>query len=95
MEVNGPGPVQSNFPIKPTGNPPPEVEKVTEPKPAAQRDEVEISSAGQKLDKLNQSSKMRQERLARIKADIEAGVYETPEKLDAALDKLLGEIGED
>ena len=32
-------------------------------------------------------------RLARIKAEIEAGEYETPDKLDAALSRLFDEIG--
>ncbi len=32
----------------------------------------------------------RAERLARIKREIEAGTYETPEKLDAAIERMLG-----
>lgn len=47
------------------------------------------------LDDLSQSSAVRAERLAQIKADIEAGTYETPEKLEAALSKMLGELGLD
>ncbi|MBT5019782.1 hypothetical protein OAF42_03050 [Planctomicrobium sp.] len=35
-----------------------------------------------------------EERLARIKAEIEAGVYETPEKLEIAIDRMFGAISE-
>jgi hypothetical protein len=41
---------------------------------------------------LDQSSDLHQARLDRIKADIKAGVYETPEKLESALGNLLKEI---
>jgi negative regulator of flagellin synthesis FlgM len=47
------------------------------------------------LDELNRAPEVRAERLAQIKAAIEAGTYETPEKLEAALSKLLDEIGFD
>ncbi|WP_437194167.1 hypothetical protein [Planctomicrobium sp. SH527] len=36
------------------------------------------------------SVETRAERLARIKREIEAGTYETPEKLDAAIERMLG-----
>lgn len=35
-----------------------------------------------------------EERLARIKAEIEAGVYETPEKLEIAIDRMFGAFSE-
>jgi negative regulator of flagellin synthesis FlgM len=91
MEVSGPGSVQGGFPIKQT-QPATEVEKAAEPQPVTPRDEVEISSVGKILDDLTQSSEVRAERLAQIKAAIEAGTYETPEKLEAAVEKLLDEI---
>ncbi|GAB4137174.1 MAG: hypothetical protein Tsb009_04610 [Planctomycetaceae bacterium] len=94
MPVNGPGPVQNSFPIK-SSFPSPPVQKATEAKPAAPRDEVEISSAGKMLDSLNQSGEVRAERLARIKSAIDAGEYETPEKLEAALMRMLQEINND
>jgi len=37
----------------------------------------------------------RAERLARIKAEIEAGEYETEEKLEKAIDRMLGVLLED
>lgn len=96
MDVSGPGSVRGAFPVR-------SVQPATEAKPAAEasrpsgpqpvRDEVEISSAGRMMDSLSRSSEVRSERLAQIKAAIEAGTYETPEKLEAALDKMFREIG--
>jgi anti-sigma28 factor (negative regulator of flagellin synthesis) len=94
MEVNGPGSVSGASPLKPI---PPEVQapKPEQSLPAPTQDEVEISSAGKMLDKLNQSSEVHAERLAQIKAAIDAGEYETSAKLEAAVQKLLDEIGVD
>lgn len=91
MAVNGPGPVQNPNPVKTTFTTPP-VKKTTETRPATPRDEVEISTAGKMFDSLNQSGDVRAERLANIKTAIDAGKYETPEKLEAALLKMLQEI---
>jgi len=91
MEVHGPGSIQRSVPIRqqqPSAAPP-KGEPVT---PAAQRDQVEISSVGKLLDKASQSPEVRAARLEQIKAAINAGEYETPEKLEAALEKLLGSI---
>jgi hypothetical protein len=38
---------------------------------------------------------LRAQRLAQIKAAIDADTYETPDKLEAALNLLFGEIGSD
>ncbi|MFQ5732951.1 MAG: flagellar biosynthesis anti-sigma factor FlgM [Planctomycetaceae bacterium] len=91
MSISGPGPVQGGLPIRP--NPP----VTPAAKPAATSalaptDEVQISSAGRLLDELQQDGNVRAERLAQIRAAIEAGEYETPEKLEAALSRLFTEI---
>ena len=39
------------------------------------------------------AARVRQELVNRIRAQIAAGTYETPQKLDAAVDRLLDEIG--
>ena len=93
MEVNGPGPIHHSTPINQTTAP--QREPTQAAKPATPVDEVEISSAGRILEKASQSSAVRAERVAQIKAAIEAGTYETPEKLEAALDKLLDELEAD
>ena len=92
MDVNGSNPVQNTVPIK-QARPAAEVPPTTEAKPATPRDEVEISSVAKMLDRMNQSPEIRAERLNQIKVQIEAGKYDTPEKLEAALEKMFGEIG--
>jgi len=94
MEVTGPGSVSGALPIKPTP-PGAQAPKPEQTKPVPAGDEVEISSAGKMLDKLNQSPEVHAERLAQIKAAIQAGEYETSAKLEAAVQKLLDEIGVD
>ncbi len=58
----------------------------------APRDQVEISPLGQMLDGIAQLPEIRQERVEEIRRQIAAGVYETPEKMDLALDRLLDEL---
>ena len=94
MQVDGPGSVSGSRPIgqaKPALAP----AKPKAAEPISPRDEVEISEASRMFDQLNQSPEVRAERLAQIKAEIDAGTYETPEKLEAALLKLMGEAGLD
>ncbi|QDT32262.1 hypothetical protein [Thalassoglobus polymorphus] len=40
------------------------------------------------------SAETREERLARIRAEIDSGVYETPEKLEIAISRMLGVISD-
>jgi len=95
MAVNGPGSVSGSVPIRAIRpatdvSPTKETGKVT---PA--NDRVEISAAARMLETLNESSAVRAERLAQIKSAIDAGEYETPDKLEAALERMLREIEAD
>ena len=94
MAVNGPGSVQNSFPIKPTQpTSAPPIQKSAETKPIATSDELEISSTGKMLEHLNQSPEVRAERLAQIKAAIDAGDYDdSPEKLEIAMKKMIAEV---
>lgn len=56
-------------------------------------DEVNISDAARLAEQAQQLPDIRQDRVAAIRAQIAAGTYETPEKISAALDRLLDEIG--
>lgn len=47
------------------------------------------SSPSQSVERSGESHA---ERLARIKSEIESGTYDTPEKLDLAIDRMLGRI---
>ena len=60
----------------------------------SREDELEISSAGRMLDEMTNNSDMRAERLAQIKAAIDDGTYDTDEKLDAALSRMLDQISD-
>ena len=94
MGVHGIGPVHNPSPMSPS-RPAADVQRTSETKPIVSRDAVEISPAGKMLENLSQSSDLRAERLAQIKAAIEAGEYETPDKLEAALARLVAEIERD
>ena len=65
-----------------------------EPKapPARPGDRVELSSYARYLDQLRQLPPGRLDRVDDVKRDIEAGRYETSEKLEAAIDRLLDEF---
>jgi negative regulator of flagellin synthesis FlgM len=56
-------------------------------------DQLDISSAGQYLDKINQMPEIRQDRVSQLRAAIASGTYETDAKLGAAINGLLDEIG--
>jgi negative regulator of flagellin synthesis FlgM len=94
MEVRGLGSIGASAPIGRTA-PSSASEKPAAATPAAPRDEVEISSLGRMLDDASRTPGVREQRLAQIKAAIEAGTYETPEKLQLALDRMLDQIGRD
>lgn len=65
---------------------------VAQPGVAQGRDQADFSSAAQMLSKLNSLPDVRQGLVDRVKGEIEAGTYETPEKLDAALRGLAEDI---
>jgi negative regulator of flagellin synthesis FlgM len=56
-------------------------------------DRVDISPAAQAAVAAAESGEVREGLVNRIRAEIAAGTYETPQKLDAAVDRLLDEIG--
>ena len=57
------------------------------------QDEVQISDAAQFVDQARHVPDIRQDRVNQIRAQIAAGTYETDEKLEIALGRLLDEIG--
>jgi negative regulator of flagellin synthesis FlgM len=56
------------------------------------RDHVEISPLGQMLDGISRLPEIRHEKVEEIRHQIAAGVYESPAKLELALDRLLDEL---
>ena len=92
MEVNGSGALEAQNPLnriqsttEPSGS-------VRQPSSILPQDEVVISPVAKLLDDLNQTSQIRFEQLVQIKDAIEAGVYESPERIEIALERLLQEI---
>lgn len=57
------------------------------------QDELHISDAAQFVEQVRQMPDIRQERVDQIRSQIAAGAYETDDKLDIALGRLLDEIG--
>lgn len=87
------GPAQVHGPQAITG--PHATRAASNPAPAhsAASDELSISETGELLARVRDLPEMRAERVAQIRAEIAAGTYEDDAKLDAALDRLLDEIG--
>jgi negative regulator of flagellin synthesis FlgM len=56
-------------------------------------DRVDFSPAAQAAASAAESGEVRQGLVNRIRAEIASGTYETPQKLNAAVDRLLDEIG--
>lgn len=91
MEIHGAGGAQGAQPIYPrlaafT------VESGGTVQTQAPRDRVEISQIGRMLDGVARLPEIRQERVDEVRRQIAAGVYETPEKLEIALDRLMDEL---
>jgi negative regulator of flagellin synthesis FlgM len=55
-------------------------------------DSVELSNAAQILSKLKGPEGVRADLIAQVKAEIAAGTYETPEKLDIAIAGLAEDL---
>ena len=83
--------------INPTQGPPP-----VQPGPAAHSsapdqasplaDTVEISQQAQLASKIASLDPVRADLVAQVRAEIQAGTYETAEKLDTAIARLLNEL---
>jgi len=60
---------------------------------ARSADRVDISPAAEAAVQATETGEVRQDLVNQIRAQIAAGTYETPAKMDAALERLLDEIG--
>ena len=57
-------------------------------------DSVELSNTARLLSQLKSVPDVRQNLVDRVRAEIDAGTYETEDKLDATIDGILNEIGD-
>ena len=55
-------------------------------------DRLELSGVGHLLQQLKNDGAVRADKVADVKARIEAGTYEDDQKLDTAIDRLLDEL---
>ena len=60
--------------------------------PVRAGDKVELSRAAQYLSQLLSKNDVRTDLVDRVKAQIADGSYETPDKIDAALDEILSDL---
>jgi negative regulator of flagellin synthesis FlgM len=56
-------------------------------------DEVDISEAARFAEQIQQMPEMREDRIEAVRRQIAEGTYETSDRLNAAIERLLDEIG--
>ena len=92
MHIYGPAHLHGPQPLGP-----PHSSRASQPAARADsgpiKDELEISEAARLTEQAQQVPEVRQARINSIRAQIAEGTYETPEKLDVAIERLLDEIG--
>jgi negative regulator of flagellin synthesis FlgM len=95
MQVYGPAHLHGAQPVGP-----PHAARLTGAAPASSapiQDELSLSSAGldasRMVDQVREMPDVRQDKVASIRAQIANGTYETDEKLQVALGRLMDEMG--
>jgi len=90
MHVSGPGQVHGAQGV----NPPHFNHKPSKAAAAPQQvDQLDISPAARAASESQATDGVRTDLVNRLRSEIASGAYETPEKLDAALDRLLDQVG--
>ena len=92
MHIYGPAHLHGAQPIGPPHKSPAS-QPSSRPDSTPISDEVEISDAARLVEEARQVPEIRQDRVDAIRVQIAQGTYETPEKLDVAVERLLDEIG--
>lgn len=77
-------------------NPPESIGKVTSAQngvqPQAAGDVVELSTAAKLAAKINEVPEVRWDLVQKVKSEIEAGTYETPERLEIAVNRIMEDL---
>ncbi len=68
-------------------------QKTASPQPISSGDQLDISEAGQAAAKMSEVPDIRSDLVARVRSEIANGTYDTAEKFDVAIDRMLDEIG--
>lgn len=87
-EINGINPASAPRPVSTSASARP---PKPQPKPQPS-DTVEISPQAMLRSRMAGIPDVRADLVARVRAEIQAGTYETPEKLDIALSRLMDEM---
>jgi negative regulator of flagellin synthesis FlgM len=90
MRVNGIPSLQPLQPGNQTGTKP--VQSVSSVRSAQPQDQLTLSPEALLASRIQQLPEIRNDKVAEIRAQIESGKYESAEKLDVALDRLLDEL---
>jgi negative regulator of flagellin synthesis FlgM len=92
MHIYGPSQLHGSQPIgAPHGVRP--SQPMTRPEAPQIADEVDISEAAQFAEQIHQMPDIREDRVEAVRLQIAEGTYETSDRLNAAIERLLDEIG--
>ncbi|MBI1313230.1 hypothetical protein GC176_18210 [bacterium] len=91
MDVSSIGPIGSGQPVRRI-NQPSEQQAPQEARPVSPTDELELSSVDSAAAEVELQNQFRAVRLEQIRQQIEAGTYDTPEKFDAAVNRMLEQL---
>ncbi len=93
MEIRGTGNVGRSEPVQPN---PLNSNRFKTPEDAKldRADKVEISDLARFKALLKEVPEVRLDKIEKIRAQIDAGIYETPERIARTVDKILEELGE-
>ncbi len=85
-QLHGPQPMSAPHGAKPA-------QQMNRPEAPQIADEVDISEAAQLAEQIQQMPEMRGDRVEAVRQQIAEGTYETRDKLNVAVERLLDEIG--
>jgi negative regulator of flagellin synthesis FlgM len=85
-QLHGPQSIAAPHGTRPT-------QPMNRPEPSQIVDEIDISEAAQLVEQVRQLPDIREDRVEAVRQQIAAGTYDTSDKLDAAVARLLDEIG--
>ena len=85
-QLHGPQSIAAPHGARPT-------QPMARPEPSQIVDEIDISEAAQLVEQVRQLPDIREDRVEAVRQQIAAGTYDTSDKIDAAVARLLDEIG--
>ena len=90
MDVNSIGPLNGGQPVQRSTNA--SAPQPSESRPVSPKDELDITSVDSAANAAELDSAFRAERIAQIQQEIADGTYETTERLEAAVDRMLDSL---